>query len=102
MSTQHWTVARVFSKRAPRIARELAECGVGTFCPTFVKRWYADGKLCLKERPLMPGYLFVHVGEDWGALRDVEGVYGVLANAGRASRVTDEEMSRLLHGRASG
>lgn len=99
---QRWGVARVFSKRAHRISQELADLSVGTFQPTYVRRWYVDGKLSAKERPLLPGYMLVHVGEDWGELRDVEGVYGVLANAGRASRVTEQEMARLTLGHASG
>lgn len=94
MSSQ-WCVARVFSKRAHRISRELSDYGVGTFQPTFVRRWFVDGKPSVKERPLLPGYMLVHVGEGWSGLRDVEGVYGVLANAGVVSRVTDEEMARL-------
>jgi transcription antitermination factor NusG len=101
-SSQHWAVARVFSKRAHRISQELADLSVGTFQPTYVRRWFVDGKPSAKERPLLPGYMLVHVGEGWGDLRDVEGVYGVLANAGVASRVTDEEMARLVLAHATG
>jgi transcription antitermination factor NusG len=98
---QHWAVARVFSKRAHRISQELAGLSVGTFQPTYVRRWFVDGRPSAKERPLMPGYMLVHT-DDWGAIRDVEGVYGVLTNAGRASRVTDEEMTRLVLAHATG
>lgn len=97
-----WAVARVFSKRAHRISRELEESGIGTFQPTYVRKWYSDGKLSTNERPLLPGYMLVQVGENWGAVGAVDGVYGLLTNAGRVCAVRGDEMARLMIAHATG
>lgn len=51
----------------------------------------------------MPGYLLFMTEPDlWGEVKNVEGVYDVLSNNGRASRVTDDEMRRLVLGHILG
>jgi transcription antitermination factor NusG len=51
----------------------------------------------------MPGYLlFMTKPNLWGEVKNVEGVYDVLSNNGKASKVTDAEMQRLVMGHILG
>ncbi|RZN19477.1 transcription termination/antitermination NusG family protein [Bradyrhizobium sp. Leo121] len=95
----HWAVCRTFSSRVHWVRPEIEKTNHGTFLPTYARVWASDGKLSCRERALMPGYLFFMTDPDgWGDVANVEGVHAVLANNGRASRVTDEEMRRLVLG----
>lgn len=107
-SSPHWAVCQILSHRGPRVREEIEKIGHGAFVPTFVKQWYVQGRKFAQELPLFPGYLFFYTDPDkWGGIekRDetgIEGVFRVLANAGAASRVTDEEMQRLFLDHATG
>jgi transcription antitermination factor NusG len=103
MDDQHWAVCQAISSRVHRVRPEVEKTNHGTFLPTFARVWASDGKLSQRERALFPGYLFFRTGRDsWGAVRQVDGVYRVLSNCGKASRVTDAEMVRLVVGHATG
>jgi transcription antitermination factor NusG len=100
---QYWAVCRTFSNRIHWVRPEIEKTNHGTFFPTYVRVWASDGKLSMRERPLMPGYLFFMTEEDrWGEVKNVEGVYEVIANNGKASKVTDAEMHRLVMGHILG
>jgi transcription antitermination factor NusG len=71
--------------------------------PTFVRVWSSDGKLSIREKALMPGYLFFWTKPSlWGEVANVEGVYGVLSNNGKPSKVTEKEMYRMVVGHILG
>lgn len=99
----HWAVCRTFSSRVHWVRPEIEKTNHGTFLPTYARVWSSDGKLSCRERVLMPGYLFFLTTPDtWGEVANTEGVYGVLANNGKASRVSDKEMYRLVMGHVGG
>lgn len=99
----HWAVCRVFSSRVHIVRTEIEKTDRGTFLPTYAKVWVADGKLCVKERALMPGYLFFKTEPaSWSEVKNVYGVFDVLNNNGQASRVTDAEMQLLVMGHVTG
>lgn len=101
--SDHWAVCQTFSSRVHRVRPEIEKIDRGTFLPTYARVWSSDGKLSIRERLLMPGYLFfVTKPEDWGAVKNVDGVYRVLTNGERASRVTDSEMHRMVLDHALG
>lgn len=99
----HWAVCRTFSNRVHWVRPEIEKTNHGTFLPTYIRAWSSDGKLSIRERVLMPGYLFFKTEPDrWGEVKHVEGVYDVLSNNGRASKVTDKEMHRMVLGHILG
>jgi transcription antitermination factor NusG len=99
----HWAVCRTFSFRVHRVRPEIEKTNHGTFLPTYARAWVRDGELCIRERLLMPGYLFFMTEpEGWADVRDVEGVHSVLSNNGRASKVLPGEMLRLVVDHATG
>jgi transcription antitermination factor NusG len=103
MNEPYWAVCRAFSNRVHIVRRDIEKTEHGTFLPTFAKVWVSDGKLSCRTRALMPGYLFFVTEPDrWGEVANVDGVFGVLANNGRAGRVTDAEMHRLVMGHVLG
>jgi transcription antitermination factor NusG len=102
-ASPHWAVCRTFSNRVHWVRPEIEKTNHGTFLPTYVRVWASDGKLSCRERALMPGYLFFMTEPDrWGEVKNVEGVFDVLSNNGKASRVSDREMCRLVMGHLSG
>lgn len=99
----YWAACRAFSNRVHWLRREIEKTNHGTFLPTYVRVWASDGKLSMRERALMPGYLFFMTeGDKWGEVKNVEGVFEVLSNNGRASRVSDSEMQRMVLGHILG
>lgn len=98
-----WTAVQIFSKRAPRLQREAEDIGCGTFCPTYAKVRYIDGKRSSNERQLMPGYLFVKLRpDDRGRITDLEGVYRILPGAERALARLDAELVGVQMDHVSG
>lgn len=94
---RHWAVCRTFSFRVHRVRPEIEKTNHGTFLPTYARAWVRDGELCIRERLLMPGYLFFMTEpEGWADVRDVDGVHQVLSNNGKASKVLPEEMNRMV------
>ncbi|MEH2501223.1 transcription antitermination factor NusG [Bradyrhizobium sp. AZCC 1578] len=99
----HWAVCRAFSNRVHWLRPEIEKTNHGTFMPTYVRVWSSDGKLSIRERALMPGYLFFMTKPKlWGEVKNVEGVYDVLTNNGKASKVTPDEMQRMVLGHILG
>lgn len=93
----YWAVCRTFSFRVHRVMPEIEKTNHGTFLPTYARVWSSRGKLSARERVLFPGYLFFQTTpKGWADVRDVEGVYEVLAQGEMASRVTDAEMQRMV------
>jgi hypothetical protein len=93
----YWAVCRAFSNRVQWLRPEIEKTGHGTFLPTYVRVWSSDGKLSIRHRVLMPGYLFfLTTPKLWGEVANVEGVHAVLSNNGMASKVTDKEMYRMV------
>lgn len=99
----YWAVCRAYSNRVHWLRPEIEKIDHGTFMPTYIRVWSSDGKLSIREKALMPGYLFFQTTPRlWGEVKNVEGVYDVLSNNGKASRVTAEEMYRMVVGHILG
>lgn len=93
----YWSVCQTFSNRVHRVRPEIEKVDRGTFLPTYARHWSKGGLPWSNERQLMPGYIFFRTEPDgWGDVKNIEGVYAVLTNAGRAGRVLDDEMRRLV------
>lgn len=76
MHTPRWQVAQIFSKRAHLIQDELERSNRGVAMPIYKRRWFVEGEKQVKDRPIIPGYLFVeHNGEPVG---EVEGIIRIL------------------------
>ncbi len=102
-SGEHWAVARVFSKRAERLLDEIQKLGCGTAMPTYKRGHYRAGKLVWSKRPVLPGYLFIKLGdEDRGRVAELEGVYSFLTGGARAMARLDAEMPRFELGALMG
>jgi transcription antitermination factor NusG len=101
---EHWAVCRTFSNRVRWVRPEIEKTNHGTFMPTYVRVWASDGKLSCRERALMPGYLFFFLPDPdrWSEVKNVEGVFDVISNNGRASKVTEQEINRLVLGHIRG
>lgn len=99
----HWAVCRTFSFRVHRVRPEIEKTSHGTFLPTYARAWVRDGEFCIRERLLMPGYLFfMTTPKGWAGVRDVDGVHQVLSNDGKASKVLPDEMARMVIDHATG
>lgn len=94
----HWAVCRAYSHRVHIVRSEIEKTDHGTFLPTYAKVKASDGKLFCRERPLMPGYLFVYLPNPgrWTDVKNVYGVFDMISNNGGASKVTDAEMHILV------
>jgi transcription antitermination factor NusG len=104
MTTAHWAVCRAYSSRVHIVRSEIEKTDHGTFLPTYAKVRASDGKLFCRERPLMPGYLFFFLPnpKSWTDVKNLYGVFDVISNDERASKVTDLEMHRLVVGHITG
>jgi transcription antitermination factor NusG len=100
---EHWAVCQALSSRVHLVRPEIEKIDRGTFLPTYARVWSSGGKLSARERQLFPGYLFFRTApDDWAAVANVDGVYRVLANGETASRVTENEMNRIVLEHISG
>jgi len=94
----HW-IAVFTQPQAEHVARaQIEAAGVGTFCPAFtVGSWRGD-RLQLRERALLPRYLFAHVADDgdWPAIHNCNGVDHVLTVNDAPARVADADVARLM------
>jgi transcription antitermination factor NusG len=102
--TAHWAVCRAYSSRVHIVRSEIEKTEHGTFLPTYAKVRASDGKLFCRERPLMPGYLFFFLPNPrrWTDVKNVYGVFDVISNNEGASKVTDQEMHRMVMGHITG
>lgn len=100
---KYWAACQILSHRGHFVRSEMEKTEHGTFLPTYVRVRYVAGKKYVQELPLLTGYLFFMTeGDKWGEVTDINGVCRVLANGTNASRVSDDEMHRLVLGHATG
>lgn len=99
----HWYAAYTSANHEKRVAEQLAVRGVEHFLPLYSspRRW-KDRRVTI-ERPLFPGYVFVHM-----ALRDrlrvvqVPGVAWLVEFNGKPAALPREEMEKLMGGLENG
>jgi transcription antitermination factor NusG len=104
MTERYWTVAQTVSKMEHLVRRDIEKTDHGAFLPTYARNWNIDGKSYARECALFTGYVFFMTeAEDWAGIPDIHGVYRVPANPnGKAQRVSEAEMARLVLCHASG
>jgi transcriptional antiterminator RfaH len=75
----------------PIAVREIERAGHGTFLPFFKIGKWRGSELQIRDRPLLPGYVFVSLpdGAAWSSINHADGVARVLvAGHGTPVRVT--------------
>ena|SRR5579872_5765991 len=93
----YWAACQILSHRGHLVRSDIEKADHGTLLPTFVRVWVKNGARYEKQFPLFPGYLLFQTEPDkWGEVTGVHGVLKVLANCGNASRITEQEISRIL------
>jgi transcription antitermination factor NusG len=95
---QHWYAVHVRSNYEQRAARELSVRNFEMYLPVFreLHRWKDRKKLI--ERPLFPGYLFVHIFDSASsrlAISKIDGVVRILGQGDRIEAVAEEEIDAL-------
>lgn len=102
--SKYWSVCQVMPGIEHKVRADIEKGDRGAFLPTLAKVWVSDGKISSRECPMVPGYVFFHTEpEGWGDVQDIEGVQRVLTtDEGRAKRVSDSEMHRIVVDHASG
>jgi transcription antitermination factor NusG len=100
---QYWTACQTIGGREHVVRAEIEKANRPAFLPTFVRMWAADGKLSAREYAAVPGYVFFLTNsEDWPPIRAIEGVSQVLTADGKAKRIADDEMKRIVLQHACG
>ena len=80
METIRWSVAQIWSKKAPRLEKAVEDQEKGIFKPMYKSRRFVNGEKSEKEYPLIPGYMFFEVGASLRGHdgKDLDGVIRVL------------------------
>ena len=100
---QAWIVARVASGKDFAVHKSLADAGVESWVPVVkvVPAWRGGQKKQERtaiDKPVWPGYLFVHCAmteRAWAGLYTVDGMVALLGVEGRPLRVKAEQISVL-------
>lgn len=100
---QAWIVARVASGKDFAVHKSLDDAGVGAWVPVVkvLPAWrggQAKGVREPVEKPVWPGYVFVHCAMNaraWAGLYTVDGMIALLGVEGRPLTVKPEDISRL-------
>jgi transcriptional antiterminator RfaH len=91
--------------QAEPLARAKIEAqGFGTFLPYYQHGTWRAGRLYMREKPLFPRYLFVHVPHDavWSSLVDTDGVHHVLLAGDAPARIPEQELAEAMLAHADG
>jgi transcription antitermination factor NusG len=103
MAEQFWAACQTVLGREHLVRADIEQMERGAFVPTLVRSWIRDGKLCATETTATPGYVFFRAtDEDWGAVKNIDGVQRVLVNDGLAMVVSPHDMARMVLGHAIG
>lgn len=92
----HWYAIYTCANHERRIADQLVNRGIEHFLPQYesVRRW-KDRKVRL-QRPLFPGYLFVHMDlQNRLRVLHIPGVVRFVGFDGHAVPVSEEDLSRI-------
>lgn len=101
----YWSVVYTDAAAEHVARRGIEQRGFGCFLPHYrVADWYGGQPWEVRERPLLPRYVFVNLREDpsWVAINDAHGVQGVLMSGDAPARIPSGQMADLMLGYASG
>ena len=95
---KRWYVLYLKSRAEKKVLEKLTGKGIETFLPMQKKlRQWSDRKK-LVEMPLMPGYIFVHVGrKEYDLALQTEHVACYVTFDGKAAPVKEDDITALKH-----
>jgi hypothetical protein len=102
----YWSVVYT-DVAAEQVARRgIEQRGFGCFLPSYrIADWYDGQPWEVRERPLLPRYVFVNLAEDdpsWVAINEAFGVQGVLMSDDAPARIPHDDMTELMLAHACG
>jgi len=92
----HWYAVYTCANHEKRVAAQFADRAIEHYLPQYstVSRW--KDRTVLLQRPLFPGYLFVHLElRNKLEVQRVPGVVGLVGFSGAPSVVPEEEVDRV-------
>jgi hypothetical protein len=102
----YWSVVYTDAQAEPDVRRGIEQRDFGAFLPLYrTSAWCGDQPWEIRQRPLLPRYVFVNLREEdpsWVAINDTHGVNGVLMAAGAPARIPAEDIADLMLAHASG
>lgn len=91
-----WLVIQVRPRWEKKVARQLIEKGVESFCPLVKEKRQWSDRIKTIEKPLLPSYLFVRMHEDQRTnVRLTEGVVNFLYCNGKMVVLKEKLMQRI-------
>ena len=94
-----WYLVTTTPANEMRAKRNLDLLGITSWLPKYSKVTRQHNDQRFVERVLFPGYLFIAFErgrEQWQAVRDTPGAYGVIAAEGRPVRVPNDDVAALM------
>jgi transcription termination/antitermination protein NusG len=98
--TPRWFAAYTKSHHEKRVAEHLELRNVALFCPLYrsARRWNNGCRVTL-ERPLFPGYVFVHIPAGQRArVLELSGVVSIVSTSCGPTPLADDDIERLRSG----
>lgn len=103
--SENWFIVQVNPNCERKAAAEIRRRGFGVHIPrnAVVKRHHRTKKPIMKRRPLLVGYIFMRFKgpENWYALRQCQGVKGVLYIDGHPCPIAQAEVVALIRAQRS-
>lgn len=100
-----WYIVQCNPNCERKAVSEIRRAGFRAHMPKLssVRRHHRTGEMLIKRRPLMTGYIFMRFteGENWYALRQCQGVKGVLYIDGHPFRLAREEVAIIMRAQRS-
>lgn len=97
---EHWYIVHCNPNCERKAAAEIRRRGFGVHVPRLavVRRHHRTKQTIIKRRPLMAGYIFMRFKgpENWYALRQCQGVKGVLYVDGHPAHIKGEDVAAIM------
>lgn len=105
MNGQYWAACYTHAQAEPKIRRGIEDIGLGAFLPSYARYFYKGKELREHRKALLTRYVFVrldHGDDTWAEINSLEDGARILTNCGKPSRVSDDDMARLMLLHATG
>lgn len=100
MATESWFIVQCNPNCERKAAREMRRRGFGVHIPRLatIRRHHRTKETIIKRRPLMTGYVFMRFKgpANWYALRQCQGVKGVLYIDGHPYQMPQEDVLAII------
>lgn len=105
MATDTWYIVQCNPNCERKAVAEIRRAGFRAHMPRLatVRRHHRTKEPIIKRRPLMTGYIFIRfpAGENWYALRQCQGVKGVLYIDGHPFQMPRESVATIMRAQRS-